>query len=339
MEQEIKNRFNETVLRQARQRYAIPPDAIRLLDSFESFIFEFERAGRSYILRLGHSLRRTPELIHGEVDWINYLAAGGAGVASAVPSAAGNLVEPIDDGQGGHFLATAFVRAPGRSMWHNGGWNDPLIENYGRLLGRLHTLTKDYKPANPAWRRPAWDDPMNLDTDRWLSPDQTIIHRRYQATVRHLQTLPRDRDSYGLIHQDAHTVNFFVDDDGRLTMFDFDDCVYGHFAYDLAMVLFYALDNLPSDGDFASYFWRRFMRGYRQENDLDSVHLQHIPNFLLLREVQLYMIVHRDFADPENISPGNSGDSWLAAFMNGRRARIEQGIPYLNTAGLDWLTA
>lgn len=339
MEQEIKDRFTPDIFDEARQRYAIAPDAIRLLDSFESIIYEFERNGRSYILRLGHSLRRTPDLIRGEVDWINYLAAGGAGVAPAVPSAAGELVEAIGDDKGGQFLATAFVRAPGRSMWHNGGgWSEPLIENYGRLLGRLHALTKDYRPTNPAWQRPAWDDPLNLDADRWLPPDQTIIHQRYQDVIRYLRTLPRDRDSYGLIHQDAHTVNFFVDDDGRLTLFDFDDCVYGHFANDLAIVLFYALDHLPTDASFAPYFWRHFMRGYRQENHLDPVHLLQVPHFLSLREIQMYMILYRDFPDPENIGEEASSDRWLAAFMHGRRGRIEQGIPYLDTGTPTWLT-
>ena len=40
-------------------------------------------------------------MIRGEVDWINYLADGGIGAASARPSASGNLVEAMDDGQGG----------------------------------------------------------------------------------------------------------------------------------------------------------------------------------------------------------------------------------------------
>ena len=62
-------------------------------------------------------------LISGEVDWINYLARGGASVAKAVDSEQGNLVEPIDDGQGGQFLATAFVRAPG---------GPPSQENWGQ---------------------------------------------------------------------------------------------------------------------------------------------------------------------------------------------------------------
>lgn len=110
MEKAIRDRFHEGILAEARRRYAIAPDAIQLLDGFESFIYEFERDGAGYILRLGHSRRRSPDLIRGEVDWINYLAEGGAGVARAVLSAAGNLVEEIPDEENGRYFWPIFWR-------------------------------------------------------------------------------------------------------------------------------------------------------------------------------------------------------------------------------------
>jgi amicoumacin kinase len=67
-------------------RYNIPSDKIELLDGFESFIYRFQRPDGQFILRIGHSSRRSPDLIRGEVDWINYLAAGGALVARAILS-------------------------------------------------------------------------------------------------------------------------------------------------------------------------------------------------------------------------------------------------------------
>ena len=120
MDQMIRDRFTPAILDAARERYGIAPDAIRLLDGFESHILEFEREGGAFILRLSHSSRRTPQLILGEMDWINYLWAGGAGVARALPSPRGELVEPIDDGAGGRFLAAAFVKARRRASVGNG---------------------------------------------------------------------------------------------------------------------------------------------------------------------------------------------------------------------------
>src|SRR5512140_3138576 len=113
MDPKIAGRFNDHLLHAAMERYQIPAGKITSLDSFESFIYEFERPDGHFILRIGHSSRRSPDLIHAEVDWINYLAACGVTVARAVLSADGNLVESLDDGDGQEFLCTAFVKAPG----------------------------------------------------------------------------------------------------------------------------------------------------------------------------------------------------------------------------------
>jgi Ser/Thr protein kinase RdoA (MazF antagonist) len=318
MEQAIRDRFHPGILAEARRRYAIAPDAVQLLDGFESFIYEFERDGAAYILRLGHSRRRSPDLIRGEVDWINYLAAGGAGAARAVLSAEGNLVEEIPDEKDGRFLATAFIKAPGGPPWQMGGWREGWIENYGRLLGRIHALSKAYRPGDPAWRRPAWDDATHIDI-----PDvDPMVTAKHGAIRTYLQRLPRDEEGYGMIHQDAHAGNLFVDENGRITLFDFDDCVYGHFVYDIAMVLFYALTNLEDPEAYGRYFWPIFWRGYRMENELDPAWLAEIPAFMKLREIALYAIISRD-VDLAAVEE----DSWIGRYMNGRYDRIRQEQP------------
>ena len=133
MDSKIIARYNDSILQEAMRRYGIAKDQIKSLDAFESFIYEFERDGSGYILRIGHSIRKSESLIQGEVDWINYLARGGVSVARAIPSKSGKLVEVIDDGQGGQFLATAFVRAVGQPPW-DAGWTSERYENYGRLI-------------------------------------------------------------------------------------------------------------------------------------------------------------------------------------------------------------
>ncbi len=317
MEKEIRDRYNDEILQEALRRYGITGE-VQALDGFESFIYEYEQDSHAYILRVAHSRRRTPDLIRGEVDWINYLAAGGAGVARAVCAQNGALVAEIPDDRGGRFLATSFVKAPGGPVWEMGGWTDELIEQYGCLLGRLHSLSKDYMVGDPAWRRPSWDDPLNMN----LPLLEPVIEKRLAEVIDHLQTLPQEADSYSMIHQDAHAGNFFVDEEGQITLFDFDDCAYGHFAYDLAMVLFYAVTNREDAADFAPLFWQTFMRGYLAENDLDAAWQQEIPYFMKMREIDLYAIVTRDYDSLQ-------GDEWVETFMNGRKERIENNVPYL----------
>ncbi len=333
MEKRILDRYHPEVLDAASERYHIAPGAIRPLDAFESFIFEFEKAApagqtHSFILRLSHSLRRTPELIYGEVDWINYLARGGARVARAVPSPAGNLVETIEDGQGGQFYATAFVKAEGDQPW-NVGWTPELFEAYGRLIGRMHALTKDYAPSRPEWRRPEWDDPIFMYVDPYMPDGEELARERYAEALTHVRGLPRGRDSYGLTHQDAHGANMHVDTAGRLTLFDFDDCGYHYFANDIAMVLFYIAMGKRNNAEFAEHFLSHFMRGYREENALERWWLAELPWFMKLREIEMYAVIYRDFAIPDG-DVSLIDDEWAAAFMRGRKARIEHDVPYLD---------
>lgn len=323
MEEKIRNRFNDTILAEARQRYGIAPDKIEELGGFESFIYGFEKDGTPYVLRLGHSLRRTPGLIQGEVDWINHLAAGGAGVAKAVNSAAGNLVELIDDGQGEQFLATAFVRAAGSSVNKMEGWTERFMLNYGRLLGKMHALTKQYALPNDAWKRPFWDDPIMTDTTSALPELDPVALELNSANLAYLRQLPTPSDAFGLIHQDAHTGNLFVDDQGQITLFDFDDCVYGHFSYDIAMAIFYAITNHPNPVEFCGQFWPLFWQGYCEENKLDPIWLKEILPFMKLREIDLYGVIRRDI-------PDLGSDGWAAGFMRGRQEIIHAERPYID---------
>ena len=168
----IAARFNNTILHCARELYDIQADSMSPLDGFESFIYRFQRPDGEFILRIGHSGRRSPEMIHGEVDWINYLSDHGVTVARAILSTSRNLVEAIEDEQGGQFLCTAFVRAPGGEIQRE-QINERFFRAYGSLIGKMHALSKTYEPSNPAWRREEWDGEMPAAwgaSTRGLSP-------------------------------------------------------------------------------------------------------------------------------------------------------------------------
>ncbi len=322
MEQRIKQRYSEAMYRQALARYDIELDQVKRLDGFESFIYEYARDGREFILRIGHSLRRSPGLIAGEVDWINYLADGGVSVSRAVASPAGKLVEAIDDGQGGLFLATAFEKASGAPIRIE-TWPGDFSKRYGQLIGRMHALSKNYQPPKPSWRRPAWNDQLMLDLEPWIPDTEPLVKQRWSDLHTYLETLPTDQDAYGLIHQDAHAGNFFVDGD-HIILFDFDDCVYAWFAYDIAIVLFYAVMGAEDWPTFTHSFMTQFLTGYAEENQLPAKWLAEMPYFLKLREIDLYAVIHRSF-DVQNID-----HPWVKRYMDGRRQRIETDTPYID---------
>jgi Ser/Thr protein kinase RdoA (MazF antagonist) len=115
-----------------------------------------------------------------------------------------------------------------------------------------------------------------------------------------------------------------VDEAGRITLFDFDECAYSWFANDLAIVLFYIVMDAADWPAFTREFLTHFLRGYRRASRLDTRWLLEFPHFLKLREIELYAVMHRDF-DVSNID-----NEWCARFMQGRKDRIEQDVPFID---------
>ena len=83
-------------------------------------------------------------------------------------------------------------------------------------------------------------------------------------------------DSYGLIHNDFNDGNFTVDyDNGDITVFDFDDCCYFWFIYDLACAWESGIGRvmfrpLAERKDFMNCYMEDMMAGYNKENTLSA---------------------------------------------------------------------
>lgn len=163
-----------------------------------------------------------------------------------------------------------------------------------------------------------------MEVETFLPQGDERIAGQFRELMVYLEALPVNPEGYGLIHQDAHGGNFFVDDAGQITLFDFDDCCYGHYIYDLAMVVFYAIVNRSDMPAATQEFMSPFLHGYYRENQLDPVWLKEIPHFLKLREIDLYAMIHR------SMGPGPYEDDWVRRFMDGRKARLDAGQPFVD---------
>jgi len=114
-----------------------------------------------------------------------------------------------------------------------------------------------------------------------------------------------------------------VDEKGEITLFDFDDCTYSWFINDIAIVLFYIVMGQKDQSSFTREFMTYFLKGYCQENQIETEWLIDIPLFLKLREIDLYAVIHRSF-DVENID-----HPWVAMYMENRKERIENEVPFV----------
>lgn len=320
--------YRNKVLHEAAKYFGVTKVQLELLTGgSENFVYGYERNDKDFILRITHSSHRNVDLIKGELDWINYLVNNGASVSRPIFSNNKELVEVIEINDS-YYSVVSFEKAKGirAEKLETTEWNANLFQRWGQAMGKIHALTKKYKPRNNSIKRPEWYEEDYYNVEKYLPPSQTIVIEKSCSLIRHLDTLPKDKDSYGLIHLDVHLGNFFVYD-GEITLFDFDDCAYGWFVMDIATILFDTLMLHPSIEEdkkcFARYFMENYLKGYNGENSITSYWLKQIPDFLKLQEILIYTIIHHD-CDLNNL------DEWCKNFMNNRRHNIENDIPFID---------
>jgi amicoumacin kinase len=330
MDPSIHTLYTDKIINDACNRFGISAHQLSLLDGFENFVYAYERQDRPYILRVSHSLHRSYNATCGEIEWINYLSDHGVAAARAVPSLNGELVEMIPVSDGSHFNVVSLEKAPGHPPTQKDR-SDALVIQTGRLVGQMNRLARDFNPSSETCRRPHWFKYLDGYAEKWLPEGNQKIIGLFNQLVADLRQQPTGLDTYGLVHQDVHDGNYFVDDHGRITLFDFDDCVYSWFAFDIAMVVFYATPiedrRTPAANEKMKRFWGLFMDGYVRENTLAKQALQDIPRFLKLREMDLYIAIHRSFTPQEM-----EIDPFVRRYMHGRRQLIEDQAPYLEMA-------
>ncbi|TDQ33711.1 phosphotransferase enzyme family protein [Aureibacillus halotolerans] len=230
-------KFTDFVVSEAASRYGVQLKDLNLLGSHQNVVYGYSREGREYILRITHKSHRSQELIQGELDWISYLSMNGVLVSRPICSNNGLLIESLMNEDEGFFFV-AFEKALG-DRWTNAIFQDEEFKRHGTVVAKMHALSKSYKPGGLKTRRLPWNKSEYLtDFIQNVPSSQRRVISHFNALMRKLEALPRDSESFGLIHGDFCYGNYFIQADGSVTVFDFDECQYGWFVQDIAVNLF-----------------------------------------------------------------------------------------------------
>lgn len=300
---ETQKLFKEEHKQQALKLYGAEPDSVKDLGGFEAFVFEYKNNNQNYILKITHTVRRSVDYLMGEIEFVNYLGDNGISLARVVPSQNGKMVETIDDGQDGQFLVYAFEKIDG-ALSEPEDWRDPFVAEWGEIMGAMHKLTHEFKPSDPAYKRQIWHQDDIYKFEKHIPAKDEVTLQNCQAVLNKIKQYPTDKDSFGLIHGDLHHGNFFKNNDGRIVVFDFDDCEHHYFISDVTMPLYYAFLTVRSKGEkdlvgFAGNFFASFMSGYNKNYRLDKFWFEKADDFLMLRSAILFTIFNQVWPDYE----------------------------------------
>ncbi|HEV7684320.1 MAG TPA: phosphotransferase [Pyrinomonadaceae bacterium] len=288
-------KFSEAKLREIIKLWNGDEDSLEFLGGSNNTLYSFKAGGKGLVLRLSKISYRTESKIQAELDWIKYLARKGVSVCPPVPSGNDKLIETVRRPRQGVSLATVFIKAAGKPVDPRNRtiWNTTLFQKWGRTLGRIHKHSKSFK-CRAGYR------PPDLDGDAIISLAQRTLPKAEREARKLLETywqeisnLPKDRESYGLIHGDLNRCNF-VYGNGRLTVFDFDDSSYFWYIYDITVILYVTFLVVQDLGirkrrAIVKNFFSHFMFGYQAENHLGREWIERLPQFLNFFDVLVFM--------------------------------------------------
>ena len=265
-------------------------------------IFICSKGGeKKFVLRISATGDKTENDYLAEAEFVRYLSKNGAPVADVIPSTSGKLVEVIDkadsvaagdDGAAPVFISL-FEYAKGTLLADNAyryREGAPLSEyffNTGKTLGKIHALSKFYEPV-AGHRRPDYFDKYNMEYLGRLIPDKySELKSAIDARLETFRALPTDAQSYGLVHFDFSDGNYHIDmDTGAITVFDFDNCMYCWYMFDLANIWLHnegwaRQEHVPKKR-FAimQQCFDLQLQGYKTETEVPDKLLEKLPLFM-----------------------------------------------------------
>ncbi len=190
--------------------YKISP--IKTHDRGRNVVYNCEKDGAdAKILRIAFLNDRSREDFLGEVEYIRYLFEHGGSVSDVVGSRNGKLLEEITHNN--HtFSVCLFEKAKGKMLVENNyryRKGAPITEYYyncGKVLGKLHQLSKEYTPVH---RRYGFLNKYNVEYIDKLIPDSlSLLKEKLVQLLKTLEGLDRNRDSFGMVHFDYNDGNF-----------------------------------------------------------------------------------------------------------------------------------
>ena len=273
----------DNVLEYASKCYSFEVSNVTWINSGSNRVYKVLKNGQNLYLRIS---TRTFDYILAEIDWINYLRDS-VKTPELVKSVNGKKIETYQ-GEEKTYILCLFYELPG-VFWDKNNtstWNDTVFYNWGKTMGKMHRLTKKYQPPGGVHTRPLFEHNfISLE----FYKDIPSVYDKMAQIQKEIFSLPRDIDSYGLIHSDMHQQNLLINNND-ITVLDFDDCQYGFFSLDIGIALYHAIwwgspnDNFAKN-DFALKVIKNFLTGYSAENHLSDFWLKKIMMFMKYRQI------------------------------------------------------
>ncbi len=240
-----------------------------------------------FVLRVYKHDWRSLNSIKCEIELLQLLKEQGAEVSSPIQDSKGELIQVINAPEGERY-AVLFSYANGNRL-------RKLTEiesiGFGKAVGKMHSITEglDLKHCANDYSVQHQFESILESVAPFLTdyPLQWNQMRGLADSV--IEEVSIAQLPQGICHGDIQAENVHLDDNNKITFFDFDFFGRGALVYDIAVFVWYDHKNKPFNTV------QSFINGYRESRALVSEEIQAIPQFGVMRaffQMALYCKQH-----------------------------------------------
>ena len=183
-------------------------DSVQFFRSSANFLYLVRCEGEPCFLRLAPAAERRREEVEAELSLLQWLAGEGLPVVRPVPSRENHLLESVES-PWGLFHAAMFVGVPGE-QFDSDEIDDNRFRSWGAALGQLHATLRHH-PEAESLPRGSWQEHLN-QAKPWIPADAVTVRKEAAWLESTLDALPKNRDTFGLIHGDFELDNLVWQD-------------------------------------------------------------------------------------------------------------------------------
>lgn len=240
-----------------------------LLGSLWNRVYRIEAEdGQRYSLRLCPLALQDRRSLEDELIWLELVASRQqVRVPRPVRNQQQDLITTLAAAEGER-LSCLFEWVAGQPAHQN--LTPSVMRQIGQAVARLHGMARelDGRFRESDFRgRYHYGSSLAASHREWIETHQAqiggenvrLLNLAVTWLLDALKRMGETSDNYGLIHADLHFGNFLIHN-GKVSVIDFDQLGWGHYAYDLA-VLKVELDH--ESGECVD-LWDDFIRGYQQ---------------------------------------------------------------------------
>ncbi len=244
------------------------------LGGFHNQIYLAKHQEKPIIIRkTTKSGRRTLQEIQAEIDLLKTLHPLGFTIRPYEINGQSILVLADD-------VYVLFEHVAGK-QWFEFDHSDETYALAGKQLALLHQTFHNLSPIS----RLTYDQHPDL----LLLKKHPILEAEWNRIHAIIESWPKHKNEYGLIHGDYLYSNILYHDHGQ-TILDFDDCEYHFYLYDIAVYLFYyLLGGNPKRMDLEEnqLLFQTFISHYQEHNPSIHLDFKKLPVLFRLRQLKL----------------------------------------------------